>query len=663
MKNLFFKSGLFVNFISPSNRGIPEGMRNDQLRYGFLPRYMGAHDLPDLDAMQRRGIISIQTRNNINGVINDSNIFTQSQNSAHRMGGTNINLERSEAFNATYGQFLDRDLNFQLFFPAIQADFIELLPQNDNLAVRPLIDRTEIRVVLNRIYFYLMSRAENPALFATIPGFNPADFNITNIFNAVFAARVTRIRHVRGEITRLEAIATRTPAEETQLTNFRNELNTLTLSDSDIARTLLTEVYRRISPGLTPNIRANLVQTEIYSGMQNILNPNNAPNPARAANEDARRILSSHQFRDFVLDLNFSVGDRTFNPFKNITPDELMDWSSINNLILSGRISFESGFYLLAAFERFGARNTILYSNLKGYLMRNIAHQLTIESRLDDSRAVQLLNDAFMANYHKYTSLLNTHVSFVQRNHTQSDTNFLRMLEMQYEQQMIRFQNEEIDKDELNEEVEKLRESARERNLLNRLTFSQNSSLKNVINSRFSQKVKGKAKDVSKFVGKKTFSVVKQPFIMPWKGMYRGVRFAVKSAWGTTKSLFKNAAILAASPVKWVVNFFRDKEWKPFSIKDSLKKDVVNAGKTIKEGALGVPNLLITEPVKDFQDINYKDTDYKAERKKRYDKLARDIENLRPQTERKVLSLNANFNFNVELEAYRNQGKAMGIIT
>jgi hypothetical protein len=204
---------------------------------------------------------------------------------------------------------------------------------------------------------------------------------------------------------------------------------------------------------------------------------------------DLLKIFEDVAMKEKVLKFNYKVGDAKKEPFKGLTPNDLKDEKSIENLFASGRVDLKKAFMLLGVIGKVGGgASTAQYR----FLQKKI-FDLLGEEGLTPAQAIKAFNDQM----EKIEAVALKYVDGVEK----SAASNKKIKELKTEKAMEKYRRGEMDYDQLQDELEDagvLKEGKLTEGSVSRLGLYTGY----LWNSRQAQKVRDRLTDVARDTGK-----------------------------------------------------------------------------------------------------------------------------------------------------------------
>jgi hypothetical protein len=280
------------------------------------------------------------------------------------------------------------------------------------------------------------------------------------------------------------------------------------------------------------------------------------------------------------------VDEKDHQPFKGLTPKDFATWERMEKLFNVGKLNYQNGFFALAAFELFQEQGETERApkqavELRKKLMAVLAEELGVDERMHEAGVNRIVNDAFKKQMEKARPIVAEYFHVYREKSPEWQKSKVSELKLR-----LRSLNEQLklgktDRTLYKMKCEELFEEARAYDVADR--FTQSSVLSGFLNSKHSQWVKDRGYEVGSYTARKAKAGIFAAGHLYLRGLWGGVKLATGTAWQGVKSVplrtIKNAGVLAATPIKGLVNlkrwFFGQKYWTPFSIAKNVKEDLV----------------------------------------------------------------------------------------
>jgi len=278
--------------------------------------------------------------------------------------------------------------------------------------------------------------------------------------------------------------------------------------------------------------------------------------------------------QDKLVNFRYKLNDKIVQPFKKFKPTDFASLERMEELFYTGRLNRQNGFFVLAAFEYFAGKGKT--SKQAEGLKRKLTLLLRKELGKDEGKA----GKAFSDQMRKIKPLVSKFLDFNATPNSKLKDRKTQELEMR-----IKALNEQLRLGKIEKSVYELRrkqilEEATANGIKDRL--SQSTALSGFWNSKHSQWLRDSGYALGSYGARKTKAVGFAGLELYGRGLWGATKLAFSTAWnGVTRVPFraiKNTAVLAATPLKGLVNLKRwisgQKYWTPFSIAKNVKEDV-----------------------------------------------------------------------------------------
>ncbi|MCX6734887.1 MAG: hypothetical protein NTZ25_03165 [Candidatus Peregrinibacteria bacterium] len=398
------------------------------------------------------------------------------------------------------------------------------------------------------------------------------------------------------------------------------------LSDAQAARKIIGALVAEQFPDLSPMDHNKLVTMILADDVATLLTDEGYEGLAQRATAEKSEAASFAGFRTKLLNFKYKEGDKVNQPFKGLKPEDFESWEKMDKLFTFGKLNYEKGTFVLAAFEDFdNGTKSIQSVKLEKKLRALLAKKLGVDTHMDNAGIAKVVDDAFKAQMEKVRPIMKAHAEMaVGEKGKKARENKKNVLNMKYDDLNDQFKSGKITGAVYDHKLEALVKEAKESEV--DVEFSADSVGAKYWNSPYAQWLKDKAHDAGSFVGKKALAA----------GVFAPLKIAGKGVWGATKlgtalgfqtallpvRAAKYPLLLAAKPLVGFINLFRANKWTPLpGIRDSVKNDTARIMGYAKGKASGVMKgtaETVTSTVSgEWGKVKYADTKYEDRNKKK----------------------------------------------
>lgn len=403
------------------------------------------------------------------------------------------------------------------------------------------------------------------------------------------------------------------------------------LSDAQAARKIIGALVAEQFPDLSPMDHNKLVTMILADDVATLLTDEGYEAMAQRVTAEKLDAANFAGFRTKLLNFKYKEGDKVNQPFKGLKPEDFESWEKMDKLFTFGKLNYEKGAFVLAAFEDFdNGTKSIQSVKLEKKLRTLLAKKLGVDTHMDNAGIAKVVDDAFKAQMEKVRPIMKAHAEMaVGEKGKKAKENKKHVLDMKYEDLKDQFKSGKISGEIYDHKLEALVKEAKDSDV--DVEFSANSAGAKYWNSPYAQWLKDKAHDAGKFVGKKALAA----------GVFAPLKIAGKGVWGATKlgtalgfqtallpvRAAKYPLLLAAKPIVGFINLFRANKWTPLpGLRDSVKNDTARIMGYAKEKATGVAKgtaETVTSTVSgEWGKVKYADTKFADRNKKKADERA-----------------------------------------
>lgn len=403
------------------------------------------------------------------------------------------------------------------------------------------------------------------------------------------------------------------------------------LSDAQAARKIIGVLVAEQFPDLSPMDHNKLVTMILADDVATLQTDEGYEALAQRATAEKSEAASFAGFRTKLLNFKYKEGDKVNQPFKGLKPEDFESWEKMDKLFTFGKLNYEKGTFVLAAFEDFdNGTKSIQSVKLEKKLRALLAKKLGVDTHMDNAGIAKVVDDAFKAQMEKVRPIMKAHAEMaVGEKGKKARENKKHVLDMKYQDLNDQFRSGKFSSEIYDHKLEALIKEAKEAEV--DVEFSADSAGAKYWNSPYAQWLKDKLHDAGSFVGKKALAA----------GVFAPLKIAGKGVWGATKlgtalgfqtallpvRAAKYPLLLAAKPLVGFINLFRANKWTPLpGLRDSVKNDTARIMGYAKEKATGVAKgtaETVTGTVSgEWGKVKYADTKYADRNKKKADERA-----------------------------------------
>lgn len=420
------------------------------------------------------------------------------------------------------------------------------------------------------------------------------------------------------------------------------------LSDAQAARKIIGALVAEQFPDLSPMDHNKLVTMILADDVATLLTDEGYEGLAQRATAEKSEAASFAGFRTKLLNFKYNEGDKVSQPFKGLKPEDFESWEKMDKLFTFGKLNYENGTFVLAAFEDFdNGTKSIQSVKLEKKLRALLAKKLGVDTHMDNAGIAKVVDDAFKAQMEKVRPIMKAHAEMaVGEKGKKAKESKKHVLDMKYEDLNDQFKSGKITEKIYDHKLKALVKEANEAEV--DVEFSADSVAAKYLNSPYAQWLKDKLHNAGAFVGKKALAAT----------VFAPLKIAGKGLWGATKlgtalgfqtallpvRAAKYPLLLAAKPIVGFINLFRANKWTPLpGIRDSVKNDTARILGYAKGKASGVAKgtaETVTSTVSgEWGKVKYADTKYEDRNKKKAGERAELLKIYEPKSDLEAIEL------------------------